>query len=86
MSFSRRDMGGLIMIFLMIIIGLALTSTVQEQTLLATSGEYNATDGTGAGNLTGAARAIYLLVPLFWIILVVAVGLAGIIVWLNAGG
>ena len=79
-------MGGIMTIFLLIVIGLALTPAVQEQVLTATTGEYNATDGTGAGNLTGAARAIYRLVPLFWIILVIGIGLAGIIVWLKTGG
>lgn len=82
MSYNKRDMGGLMMIFLMIVIGLALTPTVQNQVILGT-GIQNA---TWPGNLTGAARAIYLLVPLFWIILVIAIGLAGIIIWLRSSG
>ena len=85
MSHSKRDLGGIMAIFLMIIVGLALTPTVQEQVLLATSGTYNATDGTGIGNLSGAAAAIYRLVPLFWVILVVGIGMAGIIIWLRKG-
>ena len=72
-------MGGIVVIFLMIIIGLALTPTVQEQVILAT-GVANA---SWPGNLSGAPRAIFLLVPLFWVILVIAVGLAGIVVWLK---
>jgi hypothetical protein len=65
----------------MMVIGLALTPTVQEQVIGAT-GVANA---TWPGNLTGAARAIFLLTPLFWVILVVGVSLAGIIVWLRQG-
>ena len=79
MSFVKRDISGVIMIFIMILIGLALTPTVQEQVLLAT-GVANA---TWPGNLSGAAAAIFLLVPLFWIILVIGVGMAGIVVWLK---
>jgi len=85
MSYGKKDMGGIMLIFLMIVIGLALTPTIQEQVLFATSGTYNATSGVGAGNLTGGARAIYLLVPLFWVILVLAVGLAGVSIWLKQG-
>jgi len=85
MSHTKRDMGGLMVLFVMIIIGLALTPTVQESVLGLTSGTYNATDGTGAGNVSGAARAIVRLVPLFWIILVLGVGLAGIVIWLKSG-
>ena len=85
MSHNKRDMGGIMALFLIIIVGLALTPTIQDMVLTATSGTYNATDGTGAGNLSGASRAIYLLVPLFWIIIVVAVGMAGLIVWLRTG-
>lgn len=79
MSHSRRDMGGIVVIFLMVIIGLALTPTVQEQVILAT-GVANA---SWPGNLSGASRAIFLLVPLFWVILVIGVALAGIIIWLK---
>jgi hypothetical protein len=75
-------MGGIIAIFLMIVIGLALTPTVQQQVILAT-GVANA---TWPGNLSGAARAIFLLTPLFWIILVVGIGLAGVVIWLRGQG
>lgn len=79
MSYDKRDMGGIVVIFLMIVIGLALTPTVQEQVILAT-GVANA---TWPGNLSGASAAIYALIPLFWVILVIGVGLAGIMVWLK---
>lgn len=79
MSHTKRDLGGIVIIFLMIVIGLALTPTVQDLVIGATG----IANGTWPGNLSGAARAIYLLIPLFWIILVIAVGLAGIIVWLR---
>ena len=82
MSSIKRDMSGIMIIFLMIIIGLALTPTVQNLVITGT-GVANA---TWPGNLTGAARAIFLLDPLFWVILVIGVGLAGIVVWLKGSG
>ena len=74
---EKRDLSGIIMTFLFMVIGLALTPTVQEQV--------DAVTGVGAGNLTGAALAIAKLVPLFWVILVIAIGLAAIVVWMRAG-
>lgn len=63
------------MTFLFMIVGLALTPTVQEQVLAVT--------GAGVGNLTGASLAIARMVPLFWIILIIAIGLASIKRWLD---
>lgn len=83
MSYAKKDLGGIIAIFLMVIIGLALTPSVTELVLSSTTHSYNAISGAGPGNLSGAARAIYRLVPLFWVLLVVAVGLAGLAVWLK---
>ena len=79
---GKRDMGGIMAIFLLIVVGLALTPTVQEQVLFAT-GVANA---SFPGNLSGAAAAIYRLVPLFWVILVIGIGLAGIVIWLKGSG
>lgn len=67
------------MIFVILIVGIALTPTVTELVIGAT-GVANA---SFPGNLTGAARAIYLLVPLFWVIIIVAVALAGVVIWLK---
>ena len=64
------------MTFLFILIGLALTPTITEQVIGVT--------GVGGNNLTGAALAIGGLIPLFWIILVLAIGVAAIVVWLRA--
>lgn len=63
------------MTFLFMVVGLALTPTVQEQV--------NAITGTGSNNLTGAALAIAGLIPLFWVILIIAIGLAAIVAWLR---
>ncbi len=68
---EKRNLSGIIMTFLYMLIGLALTPTVAEQVALA------------AVNLTGAALAIVNLVPLFWVILIIATGLAAILVWLR---
>ena len=63
------------MTFLFMIVGIALTPTVQEQVTLVT--------GVGGNNLTGAALAIMALVPLFWVILIIGISLAAIVIWLR---
>ena len=60
------------MTFLFMIVGIALTPTVQEQVTLVT--------GVGGNNLTGAALAIMALVPLFWVILIIG------ILWIDSAG
>lgn len=75
MSVSDKNLGGILMTFLFMIIGLALTPTVTQQV--------NVITGVGADNLTGAALAIATLIPLFWIILVLAIGVAAIVSWLK---
>jgi len=77
---EKRDMSGIIMTFLMMIIGLAMTPTISDLVLKST-GVVN--KSLGYHNLTGAARAICVLVPLFWVILVIAVGVSAIVVWLK---
>ena len=75
---EKKNLGGLITVFLISIVGLALTPTVQAQvsTLIAT--------GSGKGNLTGSAKAIMELFPMFWVILMIAIPVAYIAVWLKA--
>ena len=75
MSAQTKDLSGIMMTFLFMVVGLALTPTVQEQV--------NSITGSGSNNLTGAALAIGKLIPLFWVILVVAIGLAAIVAWLR---
>ena len=75
MSAQNKDLSGIMMTFLFMIVGIALTPTVQEQVTLVT--------GVGGNNLTGAALAIMALVPLFWVILIIGISLAAIVVWLR---
>lgn len=70
MAETKQDMGQIIKTFLLMIIGLALTPTVQEQVTNIT--------GAGTGNLTGAAKAICVLVPLFWVIIIVGIGMGAV--------
>lgn len=72
---EKKDLSGIMMTFLFMVVGLALTPTVQEQVTGVT--------GTGGNNLTGAALAIAELIPLFWVIIVIAIGLAAIVTWLR---
>jgi len=64
--------GGLFMTFLLMIIGLALTGTVQSMVT------------TAAGDLDGAALALMNLVPLFWVIIILAIGIAAVYAQLKA--
>lgn len=73
---QSKDLGGIMMTFLFMVVGLALTPTVVEQVANIT--------GVGGSNLTGAALAIAALIPLFWVILIIGIGLAAIVVWLRA--
>ena len=72
---EKKDLSGVLMTFLFMLVGLALTPTITEQVIAVT--------GVGGNNLTGAALAIAGLIPLFWIILVLAIGVAAIVVWLR---
>lgn len=72
-------MSGIIALLLILVVGLALTPTIVELVETSIAG------GSGVDNVTGAAAAIINLVPLFWIILVIAVCLAGLLVWLRSG-
>jgi len=63
-------MGKLFITFLLIIVALALTPTVQESVTSVT--------GTGGDNLTGSARALALLISLFWVIIILAIGVAAV--------
>jgi len=58
----------LFMTFLLMIIGLALTPTVASSTT------------TAAAALDGAAATLVALVPLFWVVIVLAIGIAAIYV------
>ena len=70
-------MGGIIVLMLILVVGLALTPTIVDliQTAVAQT--------PGAHNMSGAALAIIALVPLFWVIIIIGVVLSGVIVWLK---
>lgn len=72
---EKKNMSGLIKVFLLSIVGLALTPTIQK----------NVTEVTGEGgdNLTGSAKAIMELFPMFWVILMIAIPVAYVAVWLK---
>lgn len=72
---EKKSLSGILMTFLFMLIGLALTPTITEQVGNVT--------GVGGNNLTGAALAIAALIPLFWVILILAIGVAAIVVWLR---
>lgn len=67
-----KSMGNLFMTFLLIVISLALTPTIQSSVVGVT--------GSGGDNLTGAAKTLCELVPLFWVVIIIAIGVAAIYV------
>lgn len=64
------DMGKLFLTFLVMIVGLALTPTVQNSVISVT--------GTGGDNLTGSALALAQLISLFWVIIILSIGVAAV--------
>ena len=75
MSHPKRNMGGLIVIFFLQLFCLALTPEVRKQVRVLS--------GIGGANLTGAARALALIGPLLWFMLVIGLMIAGILVFLQ---
>ena len=67
---AKKSMGSLFMTFLLIVIALALTPTIQSSVAAVT--------GTGGSNLTGAAKTLCGLIPLFWVVIIIAIGVAAI--------
>ena len=72
---AEKSIGGLISLFLLCVVGMALTPIIQEQVVNIT--------GVGGNNLTGSARTIMLMFPLFWVILMIAIPVAGVAVYLR---
>lgn len=60
------------MVFLLSIVGLALSPTIASSVT------------TASGNFTGAAATILDLFPLFWAMLMIAIPVAYVIVWLKS--
>lgn len=75
---QKKDLSGIIALLLIVVVALALTPTITDLVSTSIAGATNVTE-----NLTGAAAAIVQLVPLFWIIMIIAVALVGIKTWLQ---
>ena len=72
---AKKSIGGLISLFLLCVVGLALTPIIVSSVTDVT--------GTGSDNLTGGAKTIMELFPLFWTILMIAIPVAGVAVYLK---
>lgn len=72
-----KSMSGLISVFLLAVVGLALTPTIVQSV-----GNITVAAG-GSGNLTGAALTIMTLFPMFWVILMIAIPVAYVAIWLK---
>ena len=71
----KMNLGSLIVLFLLAVVGLALTPVIVESVVSVT--------GTGGSNLTGGAKTIMELFPLFWVILMIAIPVAGVALYLK---
>ena len=71
---ASKNVQTMILVFLLSIVGLALTPTVSEYIADITHAN-NGTAGFPAGgnNLTGGARSVMAMFPLFWVILMIAI-------------
>jgi len=67
------DLKGIIVTFIMMLIGIALTPTIQEEITGVTGAGTNAS--LGQYNLTGAANSLMGLVPMFWVLFVLGAGI-----------
>jgi Na+/phosphate symporter len=71
MSADKKDLSGILAVFLLAVVGLALTPTIQTSATNA------------AENMTGAAQTLIQLFPLFWSVLMIAMPVAAVVVWLK---
>jgi len=77
---EKRNMGGLLKVLILSIVGLALSPAIQAQvTRITASGK------TGDLNLSlaGSTRAIIGLFPMFWVILMIAIPVYFLSIWLK---
>ncbi|MHC4573392.1 MAG: hypothetical protein ACYS76_04560 [Planctomycetota bacterium] len=77
---AKLNIGKLIAVFLMAVVGLAFTPTIQEMV----TGSTGVANATWPGNLSGASSDIMTLFPLFWTILMIAIPVAYVTLQLRA--
>lgn len=71
---AEVSMGGLFIVFLLIVFALALTPSIGEAVFVATGG-----GNLTLTNLTQAAVDIIELVPLVWVFIVIGIGAAAVV-------
>ena len=64
---AQISMGRLVITFILMILGLSLTGTVADTVYEA-----------GTGNVTGVAKTLLDLVPMFWVLIVLAIGVVAV--------
>ena len=74
---SQGTIGNVFMTMLLVVIALSLTGTIQSAVDTAVA------SGVGMGNLTGAAATLARLVPLFWVIMTLGIGVSAIYIFLK---
>jgi len=63
---QAKGLSGILMTFLLALVGIALTPTIADQA------------STAANNLTGASQAMMKLVPLFWVLIIIGIAAAAV--------
>jgi len=81
---TKKSIGGLISLFLLCVVGLALTPIINS----SVADIVHANNGTAGfpaegNNLTGSSRTIMAMFPLFWVILMIAIPVASVAVYLK---
>lgn len=82
---AKKSVKGLIYTFLLSIVGLALTPTINEYVTSITWAN-NGTSGFPAEgyNLTGGSRTIMAIFPLFWVILMIAIPVTAVALYMGS--
>lgn len=68
----KGSIGNIILVMVGLVVGLSLTGVVQAAVTTAVA------SGSGKGNLTGAAKTLCELIPLFWVIMLLGIAVAAI--------
>jgi hypothetical protein len=75
---AEISMGGLFIVFLLIVFALALTPSIGDASYDALWNSSNVTT-RGPTNISGAARDLIPLIPLVWVFIVIGIGAAAVI-------
>jgi len=74
---QSSQLGNVFITMLLVVVSLSLTGTIQSAVDTAVG------SGLGMGNLTGASATLCKLVPLFWVVMVLGIGVSAVYLFLK---